>query len=251
MQVSPAICDYARSLTQDCDIDSTCVFLADKTSTSTRLYYLGNFGVSDEILDRYEQHGICDSDPFTDVSLLENNVAGQAGSFLTAEHPVLSRCGSRTDDYWRFVTSEDIEVVGAASMRLQPRLYLTIGAHRDPRRKGRSSVPLEQLGFRIEVLQNKIASSLLSSLLAGGHGYKALIGVVDPASAEAQPRISELSARETEVARLVCQGKQNKEIAWLARMSECTVENHLRRIYNKLGIHNRATLVAQMNMALA
>lgn len=251
MLVNPAISEYARSLSADCDIDSTCVFLADKTTSDTRLYYLGNFGVSDEVLDRYEQHGICNADPFTDVTLLENHANGNEHMFYEAGHPLLTKCGSRAESYWRFVAHEDIEVVGAASMRLQPRLYLTVGAHRDPQRKGRGAVPMERLAYCVEVLQNKIASNLLSSLLAGGKGYRALISVVDPASNDQGSKISDLSARETEVARLVCQGKQNKEIAWLASISECTVENHLRRIYQKLGIHNRAALVAQMNGALA
>ena len=59
----------------------------------------------------------------------------------------------------------------------------------------------------------------------------------------------ESSARETQVARLVCEGRRNKEIAWIASLSEYTVENHLRLIYQKLGIHNRAALVARMNAA--
>ncbi len=251
MLVNAQIKQYARSLAEDCDIDSTCVFISDKTSSMTQLYYLGNFGVSEEILSRYHEHSIYDSDPFIDVLLHEHRAIDEERSFYAAGDPFLAKCGTRASDYWCFVENQDIEVVGAATMRLQPRLYLVIGAHRDRRRRGRASVPVERLAFGIDLLQSKIASNLLSSLLAGGKGYKSLLNVVNPEAANDQRKVSDLSPRETEVARLVCGGKQNKEIAWLASMSECTVENHLRRIYQKFGIHNRAALVARMNGVLS
>lgn len=250
MQLNATIADYARSISHDCDIDSTCVLITDKTTKSTDVYYLGNFGVSEEVIDRYACHGICDFDPYTDVLCQEHYAIDDGGAFRVANHPLVERCGKRAEDYWKFCGDHDVEVVGAATMRLQPRLYLTVGAHRDRRGGARSAVPLERLAFGIEVLQNKIATNLLSSLLGGGRGYSSLLSVVradvtvEPAPAAA------LSARETEVARLVCAGKQNKEIAWIAKLSECTVENHLRRIYQKLGIHNRAALVARMNGVL-
>ncbi len=250
MLVNAHISEYVRSLAQDCDIDSTCVFISDKTTPNTQLYYLGNFGVSEEILSRYHQHSIYDSDPFIDVLLHENHAIDAERRFHAAGDPFLAKCGTRASDYWRFVASQDIEVVGAATLRLQPRLYLAIGVHRDQRRRGRASVAVERLASGIDVLQNKIAANLLSSLLAGGKGYKSLLNAVNPGAANDHCKVSDLSPRETEVARLVCEGKQNKEIAWLASMSECTVENHLRRIYQKLGIHNRAALVARMNGVL-
>jgi hypothetical protein len=37
-------------LAQDCAINSTCFFISDKTTPVTQLHYLGNFGVSEEIL---------------------------------------------------------------------------------------------------------------------------------------------------------------------------------------------------------
>jgi DNA-binding CsgD family transcriptional regulator len=55
----------------------------------------------------------------------------------------------------------------------------------------------------------------------------------------------ELTPAELEVASLVSEGKRNKEIAGALWMSEKTVEAHLSRIYRKLGVRNRAELVAQ------
>ena len=57
-------------------------------------------------------------------------------------------------------------------------------------------------------------------------------------------------AQEHQIARLICQGKLNKEIAWSIGISEYTVENHLRRIYRKLDVHNRANLAAKFAQSL-
>jgi ATP/maltotriose-dependent transcriptional regulator MalT len=51
-----------------------------------------------------------------------------------------------------------------------------------------------------------------------------------------------LSAREREVATLVAAGKRNREVAAALFLSEKTVESHLARIYDKLGIRSRAAL---------
>ncbi len=51
-----------------------------------------------------------------------------------------------------------------------------------------------------------------------------------------------LSPRESEVATLVAAGKRNREVAAALFLSEKTVESHLARIYDKLGVRSRAAL---------
>jgi DNA-binding CsgD family transcriptional regulator len=51
-----------------------------------------------------------------------------------------------------------------------------------------------------------------------------------------------LSAREREVAELVAAGKRNRDVAAALFLSEKTVESHLARIYDKLGVRSRAAL---------
>jgi DNA-binding CsgD family transcriptional regulator len=53
---------------------------------------------------------------------------------------------------------------------------------------------------------------------------------------------SALSPRELEVAMLVAGGKRNREVAATLFLSEKTVESHLARIYDKLGVRSRAAL---------
>jgi DNA-binding CsgD family transcriptional regulator len=62
----------------------------------------------------------------------------------------------------------------------------------------------------------------------------------------AQSVLDELSRREREVADLAASGMPARSIALRLSLSERTVENHLQRIYAKLGLHSRAELIARM-----
>ena len=53
-----------------------------------------------------------------------------------------------------------------------------------------------------------------------------------------------LSARELEVMSLIAGGHTNGEIAAHLFLAEKTVKNHVRRIYSKLGVHNRPAAIA-------
>jgi DNA-binding NarL/FixJ family response regulator len=53
-----------------------------------------------------------------------------------------------------------------------------------------------------------------------------------------------LSARESEVMSLIAGGHTNGEIAARLFLAEKTVKNHVRRIYSKLGVHNRSAAIA-------
>lgn len=54
-----------------------------------------------------------------------------------------------------------------------------------------------------------------------------------------------LSSRESEVMSLIAGGHTNGEIAAHLFLAEKTVKNHVRRIYSKLGVHNRSAAISQ------
>jgi DNA-binding CsgD family transcriptional regulator/GAF domain-containing protein len=58
-----------------------------------------------------------------------------------------------------------------------------------------------------------------------------------------QPALSVLSAREREIARFVSEGLTSKQIAERAFITENTVKQHLKRIFAKTDVRNRAELV--------
>jgi len=67
-------------------------------------------------------------------------------------------------------------------------------------------------------------------------------GEKDPAAGDAKP-VDQLTAREEEVVRLVARGMANKTIAQQLGISPRTVEGHLNRVFDKLGILSRTELV--------
>jgi DNA-binding CsgD family transcriptional regulator len=69
----------------------------------------------------------------------------------------------------------------------------------------------------------------------------------DAAWSEAGERGSTLSARELEVMKWVRMGKTNSEIAIILSLSMFTVKNHMRLIYKKLDVLNRAQAVGSLD----
>jgi PAS domain S-box-containing protein len=63
-------------------------------------------------------------------------------------------------------------------------------------------------------------------------------------SVPAVPALRPLSARETEVVRLLTTGATSRAVAKRLNISTATVRNHVQHILTKLGIHSRLELVA-------
>ena len=62
-----------------------------------------------------------------------------------------------------------------------------------------------------------------------------------------QPAAREqLTPQELQIARLVAEGKTNRDVAAALFITPKTVEFHLTRVYRKLGIHSRSELVRRM-----
>ena len=57
----------------------------------------------------------------------------------------------------------------------------------------------------------------------------------------------DISPREQQVVFEIVHGKSNKQIASTLSLSNYTIENHLRRIYQKFGVRSRTELIATLN----
>ena len=89
-----------------------------------------------------------------------------------------------------------------------------------------------------------------ASRMAGRDDDHHVAIVIEPAKpAELAPIIllaHGLTRREGEVAQLALQGKANKAVARDLRISEHTVEDHLKAIFAKVGVSSRGELTARI-----
>ena len=60
-----------------------------------------------------------------------------------------------------------------------------------------------------------------------------------------RPLAEPLTERETEIVRMLVEGKGNKAIANRLNLSEGTIKSHLRNVYRKLHVQTRAEAAAQ------
>jgi two-component system NarL family response regulator len=95
-------------------------------------------------------------------------------------------------------------------------------------------------GFLLKQSKRPELISAVRTVAAGGNWVPSVI------SRRAQDREGspELSNRQREVIELVAKGLSNKDIANLLGFSESGAKQHLRQIFNKLGVADRAEAVA-------
>lgn len=131
-------------------------------------------------------------------------------------------------------------------------------------RAGRAGAPIQASRSRIVAATALDAAGERRSALTqleSAHRDLAEIGTVAWRDAAAQemrrlgrrvtrrgssPTGGPLSTRETEVAELVAEGRTNKEIAAALFVSEKTVEKHLGRVFEKLGVSRRGAVAAKL-----
>ncbi|WP_299676050.1 response regulator transcription factor [uncultured Roseobacter sp.] len=85
--------------------------------------------------------------------------------------------------------------------------------------------------------------------IADGQTYKpdSFNDPEDDAVSDAVSRLSDLTAQQSRILQLICEGKLNKQIAFDLSIAETTVKAHVTAIMRKLGVHSRtqAVLVSQ------
>lgn len=91
--------------------------------------------------------------------------------------------------------------------------------------------------FTVSTLKKALAAISRGELWLRNCHVKEVIGRLHPSSE------SGLTVRERDVARCICEGMSNREIADKLLISEKTVKSHLNRIFKKLNITSRAQLI--------
>jgi len=98
---------------------------------------------------------------------------------------------------------------------------------------------------------DKAVESKTPELTVGGRRYRLIpvdpdepIGPDGPVG-EPVSAAELLTPRELQIVGLVADGRVNKQIADILRISEWTVSTHLRRVFAKLGVDTRAAMVSR------
>jgi len=125
---------------------------------------------------------------------------------------------------------EEVKVVG----------YCLIGEDRYPIVEIKNN--LETFASQSKSSTNHKSINYLSLFEIDGH-YLAIVVEAECLRNISSNTTNFLTKRESEIANLVARGNSNKQIANQLRISEWTVSTHLRRVFIKLGVDNRAAMV--------
>lgn len=154
-----------------------------------------------------------------DVVLLDVRMAGGGGLSVLTELAVSTRVVMLT-------AADDAETVVTA-MGAGATSYLVHGS------------------YGVDELVGALLSSARGQPVASTAAATALVRAIQSAAAPARPGSGPpLSARETDVMRLVADGLANGEIAGLLGLTERTVKNTVQAAYGKLGVHSRAAALS-------
>ncbi len=103
---------------------------------------------------------------------------------------------------------------------------------------------------RVRLRAGRWMSVQLDVLQSDGEGPERLSLVIEPVApyelAEVIAEAYGLTARERQVARLVVSGSSNPEVAVALSISKTTVQDHLKKVYAKLGVGSRHELTARL-----
>ncbi len=242
MLVSRDIAARADQMIASCGLDSLSIFFSSQSAGANSLTYLFHHGVSEEAQHAYKDGRVFEEDPFTRVV----DRTDRCGRMIRWGEDRLDRVADRATEYRQFINCHSVDVVGAWVQQVLPEFFLVIGAHCQPTGGRKSNVAHGLLEHETAAISQMVISQLFEEILAGAGGRGTLQAALAAEAATPDDAAAKLSSRELEIAQLIGAGKQNKQVAFIAGISEFTVENHLRRIYRKLNVHNRAAMTAKI-----
>jgi DNA-binding CsgD family transcriptional regulator len=106
----------------------------------------------------------------------------------------------------------------------------------------------ENQSFKIVLLKDNLRLSNGEKEIARFQVHGRTLAIIEDARApeldsETRNMITRLTGRELQIAAMIAQGDATKNVAYKLGISEWTVGTHLRRIFAKLGVDNRAAMV--------
>ena len=110
---------------------------------------------------------------------------------------------------------------------------------------------IEERPYRVILIKKQVKSASpldvreIARFTVSGQVVVIVEDIQPPQELDSETRnmIARLTGRELQIAAMIAQGDATKNVAHKLRISEWTVGTHLRRIFAKLGVDNRAAMV--------
>ena len=130
----------------------------------------------------------------------------------------------------------------SAVRALDPDLGIVVLTMRDD---GEAIVQALEAGASAHLPKTADAEDILAAVRAAARAPRTFsaAGLVEALNARREAPTHLLSPRETEVLRLLAQGQSIEHVARTLTMAPSTAKTHVGKIYDKLGVHNRAGAV--------
>ncbi len=107
----------------------------------------------------------------------------------------------------------------------------------------RKAINVGVKGYLIKSTASRELLTAIREVYAGNAYFSPLIANVILQIKSDVPQEPLLTMRESDILQLICDGKTNKEIADLLKISYKTVQKHRQQIMDKLGVHDAIKLV--------
>ena len=240
--------DYSETVAQQHDLKAVTLQVVDRSRADQKIMQIAEFSIPAEANWSYREGGIHLEDPFTSVEVKEMPELLEDEALLSLDDPRIWAKAVNAPAWRYHLERFSLQVEGVSVRRLRKGIYLVAAFLRDSDRTYAAPAPRQPLQDTAYHMHNMMCTHLLTGAVKSNAGLLGLRGVLEPEeAAPASAALDVLSARELEVARHVVLGCQTKEVAYRMCLSKFTVDNHLRRIYSKLGIHNRTELTRLIN----
>jgi len=138
-------------------------------------------------------------------------------------------------------------LAGLAAMRAaMPGVPVAILSGTAPRAVAEQALAEGAAGFLPKTMSTKTLIAAIR-FMAAGEVYAPMAMMTEREAPSATLAGAQLTTRETEVLRLLCQGMANKEIARELDLQEVTVKLHVKTLYRKIDARNRthAAMIAK------
>jgi DNA-binding CsgD family transcriptional regulator len=215
---------------------AVCMLIVSQRDGGRRASFLYQSGIGAQLsnlysgeLYRYDPH-------ITEAS----SALTSAKTFASVRHAgqTSGGDGEASLKYWSSLKQAGIKETAACVRQISDNMFMLVGLLSD---SNRQRIQYDCAAQAIEDWLERCSHHLLEYCLNGLY--------FDNAGSDPVADNALLTAREKAVTAQIFQGMSNKQISETLAISAYTVENHLRRIYQKFGVHNRTALIAHLNRA--